>query len=59
MLIEALGHSVHVVNGSAFNFKITTKDDLNLAEAVMKSRKTGGGSTKPKVSFFDDEPKWD
>lgn len=58
MLIESLGHTVTVVNGSAFNFKITTKDDLALAEAVMKSRKQPGAS-KPKALFFDDEPKWD
>jgi len=59
MLIEALGYAVTIVNGSPFNFKITTKDDLALAEAVMKSRKPAGGPAKPKVTFFDDEPKWD
>lgn len=59
-LIEALGHPVSVVPGSAFNFKITTKDDMALAEAVMKSRKPGGGGPpKSKPAFFDDEPKWD
>lgn len=58
-LVEALGHPVAVVQGSAFNFKITTKDDLNLAEAVMKSRRPAGGPPKAKPTFFDDEPKWD
>jgi 2-C-methyl-D-erythritol 4-phosphate cytidylyltransferase len=58
-LIEALGHKVSIVTGSAFNFKITTKDDLNLADAVMKSRKPAGGPPKAKAVFFDDEPKWD
>jgi 2-C-methyl-D-erythritol 4-phosphate cytidylyltransferase len=58
-LLESLGHKVSVVNGSAFNFKITTKDDLALAEAVMKSRKQPGSGSKQKMSFFDDEPKWD
>ncbi len=57
-LIEALGHSVCVVPGSAFNFKITTQDDLKLADAVMQSRKKPGAA-KPKPLFFDDEPKWD
>jgi 2-C-methyl-D-erythritol 4-phosphate cytidylyltransferase len=58
-LIEALGHAVIVVPGSAFNFKITTKDDLNLAEAVMKSRKPAGGGKPKAMPLFDDEPKWD
>ena len=57
-LIEALGHSVSVVPGSAFNFKITTQDDLKLADAVMQSRKKPGAA-KPMPLFFDDEPKWD
>ena len=37
-LIEAIGHAVVVVPGSPTNFKITTKDDLELAEAVLKAR---------------------
>jgi 2-C-methyl-D-erythritol 4-phosphate cytidylyltransferase len=37
-LIEALGHPVAVVPGSPFNFKITTQDDLQLAEAIAKQR---------------------
>lgn len=31
-LIEALGHPVHVAEGDALNFKITTPDDFALAE---------------------------
>ena len=54
-LIEALGHSVVAVPGSVSNFKITTKDDLELAEAVLKSR--GSKPAKP-VFGFDDEAKW-
>ncbi|QEL20062.1 2-C-methyl-D-erythritol 4-phosphate cytidylyltransferase [Limnoglobus roseus] len=37
-LLEAAGHRVTVVPGSPANFKITTKDDLELAEAVIRSR---------------------
>ena len=36
-LLEALGHPVHVVEGSPTNVKITTKQDLALADAVLKS----------------------
>ena len=35
-LVERLGQKVTVVPGSAMNLKITTKDDLRLAEAVLK-----------------------
>jgi len=37
-LVEAAGHTVHVVEGSASNIKITAKRDLFLAEAILKSR---------------------
>lgn len=37
-LLEAIGHPVAVVPGSPFNFKITTQDDLQLAEAIAKQR---------------------
>jgi 2-C-methyl-D-erythritol 4-phosphate cytidylyltransferase len=36
-LVEAAGHPVHVVEGAGTNIKITTKGDLHLAEAVLKS----------------------
>jgi 2-C-methyl-D-erythritol 4-phosphate cytidylyltransferase len=36
-LVEALGHSVFVVEGAATNLKITSKADLALAEAVLKA----------------------
>jgi 2-C-methyl-D-erythritol 4-phosphate cytidylyltransferase len=59
-LIEALGHSVVVVPGAATNFKITTKDDLELADAILKARSTkpGGGPAGPQWGAFDDEAKW-
>jgi 2-C-methyl-D-erythritol 4-phosphate cytidylyltransferase len=37
-LVEAAGHTVHLVPGSTWNLKITTRDDLALAEAILASR---------------------
>ncbi len=34
-LIERLGHPVEIVPGEAWNLKITTRDDLELAEAIL------------------------
>jgi 2-C-methyl-D-erythritol 4-phosphate cytidylyltransferase len=55
-LVEAAGHPVHVVEGSPTNVKITTKGDLILAEAILKSR------PKPKptgpVHPFAEEAQW-
>jgi 2-C-methyl-D-erythritol 4-phosphate cytidylyltransferase len=59
-LLEALGRQVMVVPGSPTNFKITTRADLELAEAILKARgtKPGGGATGPNWGAFDDEAKW-
>jgi 2-C-methyl-D-erythritol 4-phosphate cytidylyltransferase len=58
-LIEAIGHSVVVVPSSATNFKITTKEDLELADAVLKARAAKlAPSSRPTVGAFDDEAKW-
>jgi 2-C-methyl-D-erythritol 4-phosphate cytidylyltransferase len=55
-LVEAAGHPVHVIEGAATNVKITTKGDLILAEAVLKTL------PKPKPSGpahpFADEEMW-
>jgi 2-C-methyl-D-erythritol 4-phosphate cytidylyltransferase len=56
-LVEAAGHPVYLIAGSASNLKITTREDLALAEAVLKAR------PKPKANrpihpFADDEFKW-
>jgi 2-C-methyl-D-erythritol 4-phosphate cytidylyltransferase len=55
-LIEAAGHPVTVVEGPASNIKITTKADLFLAEAILKSQ------PKPKpagpVHPFAEEEMW-
>lgn len=37
-LIEAAGHPVHVFEGARGNIKITSKSDLFLAEAILKSQ---------------------
>jgi len=37
-LVEALGHPVHVTEGDALNLKITTAQDLALAEAWLARR---------------------
>ena len=37
-LVEALGKPVQIVSGPASNIKVTTKADLFLAEAILKSR---------------------
>jgi len=54
-LVEAAGHPVVVVPGSPVNFKITTRDDLELAESIVKAR-----LAKPaaKPLGFGDEAKW-
>ena len=36
-LVERFGHPVTIVVGSPLNFKITTKDDLRLAELALKA----------------------
>jgi 2-C-methyl-D-erythritol 4-phosphate cytidylyltransferase len=55
-LLEALGKVVHVVNGSTSNLKITTREDLALAEAILKSRPKpkGEGVSHP----FGEEAQW-
>jgi 2-C-methyl-D-erythritol 4-phosphate cytidylyltransferase len=55
-LIEAAGHPVAVVDGTLTNVKITTKGDLALAEAILKSRPKpkGQGPIHP----FADEAQW-
>lgn len=36
-LVERIGHKVTVVSGSAINIKITTREDLRLAEQALKA----------------------
>ena len=37
-LVEAAGHAVYLVRGSAANLKITTRQDLDLAKAILRAR---------------------
>jgi 2-C-methyl-D-erythritol 4-phosphate cytidylyltransferase len=55
-LIEAAGHVVHVVDGSATNIKITLKSDLPLADAIIKTqaKPKPGGPIHP----FAEEEMW-
>src|SRR5439155_20430034 len=53
-LVEAAGHPVHVVEGSPANLKITTKDDLHLADAILKSRPKPKGK-RPFHPFAEEE----
>ncbi len=53
-LVERLGKTVYVVPGSPLNIKITTKDDLRLAEQILKilpKPRTSG----PLHPFADDD----
>jgi 2-C-methyl-D-erythritol 4-phosphate cytidylyltransferase len=54
-LMEALGRTVVAVPGHSSNFKITTQDDLELAEAIVAAR-----SNKPTAPLgaFGDEAVW-
>jgi 2-C-methyl-D-erythritol 4-phosphate cytidylyltransferase len=38
-LVEAAGHAVHLVPGSNTNLKITTREDIDLAEAIGRGRR--------------------
>jgi 2-C-methyl-D-erythritol 4-phosphate cytidylyltransferase len=55
-MVEAAGHSVYLVTGSSSNIKITTREDLALAQAILQSR------PKPKaqrpIHPFADEAQW-
>jgi len=56
-LVEALGLKVHVVEGASTNIKITSKGDLFLAEAILKSlpKPKPQGPSHP---FGDEENMW-
>lgn len=55
-LVEAMGHEVAIARGSPVNLKITTREDLKLAEQALKAM--------PKPSIlgpahpFEDDDKW-
>ena len=39
MLVEAMGHKVKIVEASCYNIKITTPEDLKVAENIINERK--------------------
>jgi 2-C-methyl-D-erythritol 4-phosphate cytidylyltransferase len=53
-LVERLGHKVSIVPGSPINLKITTREDLRLAENALKAlpKPKLGGAAHP---FADDD----
>lgn len=55
-LMEAAGYTVHVVEGATTNIKITTKQDIFLAEAILKSlpKPKAAGPVHP----FGEEEMW-
>jgi 2-C-methyl-D-erythritol 4-phosphate cytidylyltransferase len=58
--VAAIGHPVVVVPGANLNFKITTKEDLELAEAVLMARAARKPEARPigGSSAFGDEAQW-
>lgn len=57
-LLEACGRTVVAVPGSAGNFKITTREDLVLAEAVLASRSAKAAPAAAPSRAFGDEAEW-
>ena len=56
-LVEAIGHPCQIVAGSPFNLKITTRDDLRMAEAILNvlpQPRAKGGS----LPFTDERAMW-
>jgi 2-C-methyl-D-erythritol 4-phosphate cytidylyltransferase len=56
-LVEALGYRCAIVPGSALNVKITTREDLKLAAAVLRMHSTSQ-KTSSKHPFADEAEKW-
>lgn len=52
-LVEALGHPVHVVEGTPWNLKITTQNDLTMASAFLHSMPQP--KAQPRAHPFGDE----
>jgi 2-C-methyl-D-erythritol 4-phosphate cytidylyltransferase len=52
-LVEAAGHPVRMVTGSLFNLKITTPDDMKLAETLL-NKKEADAPKKASRPFDDD-----
>lgn len=55
MLVEALGHPVHVVEGELTNLKITRPDDLKLAAAIVAMHKPQHAARTARQRLFGDD----
>jgi 2-C-methyl-D-erythritol 2,4-cyclodiphosphate synthase len=57
-LVERAGRAVHIVDGDPANIKITTADDLVLAEAIAQagSREAEGGAGVPAAGVTGEAP---
>ena len=42
MLVEALGYPIKLVDTGKFNIKLTTSEDIALAEFILNRREKGG-----------------
>jgi 2-C-methyl-D-erythritol 4-phosphate cytidylyltransferase len=49
-LVEAAGHAVYLVSGSSANLKITTREDLDLAAAILRGRQLKAKITSRKAA---------
>jgi 2-C-methyl-D-erythritol 4-phosphate cytidylyltransferase len=56
-LLEAAGHTVRLVTGSTSNLKITNREDLVLAEALLAAR-SPAATPRPSHPFADEEGQW-
>lgn len=56
-LIEHFGHPVTMVECSSINMKITTAEDLRLAEAALEALPKPN-VLRPLHPFADEEPRW-
>jgi len=54
-LVEALGETVHVVEGESTNFKITRAGDAELAEALLQRRAAAGARIDAERRLFPDD----
>ena len=57
-LVEALGHTCAVVEGSTMNLKITTGSDLRLAAAVLQAQAKAAARSGPAHPFADEHVMW-
>jgi 2-C-methyl-D-erythritol 4-phosphate cytidylyltransferase len=57
-LVEATGHSCVVVDGSPFNIKITTQEDLKLAAAILPLVEKTPKRESSCHPFSDETPSW-